>query len=75
MFTWRVDTTIKSNIMDHTDNVVCWESASLSSLKGNASGKLLLFYGLKAFLGIGKSQGQDGWISRKFWIKFNTKTC
>lgn len=50
--TQRVDTTIKSNIMDHMDNMVCWESASLSPLKGNASGKLLLFYGVQAFLGI-----------------------
>lgn len=43
MFTWRVDATIKSNIMDHMDNMVCWESASLSSLMGNASGKMLQF--------------------------------
>lgn len=43
--------------MDHMDNMVCWESASLSFLKGNASGKPLLFYGVKAFLGIREVSG------------------
>lgn len=47
--------------MDHMDNMICWDSASLSSLKRNGSGKLLLFYGVKAFLGKREVSG-TGWL-------------
>lgn len=73
MFTQRVDTTIKSNIMDHMDNMVSWESASMSSPKGNASGKLLLFYGVKAFLGIREVSGTGSLDFQKILDKVQQK--
>lgn len=68
MFTWRVDATIMSNIMGHMHNTVCWESASLPSLKGNPSGKLLQFYEMKASWG--GERGGNGGPRAMIWLDF-----